>query len=654
MGRRTNIICPVKLTRVKIEQWRNFRAVDINVPADASLVSLVGENGTGKSNILEFIAAACVTFGLATGAEQRRGDPFAEPHEAEFVLALPPRYGEGLATQVLPDDVAGCLDEWDGTLILQTKRDDAGPSSQVYAGGLPPGHPREWLASTLLATLRQEHEIYHVYLDADRSYPPVPIAAHVLADSWTQPYESTDWNKQWAWRATRTLFEEWMKYFLSLETKTATRFLAATRDAQQQGAEPPVFQDPFAEFASSVKAVLPHLSFRGVDTENRTIAFDTSGTPLTFDRLSGGEREISFLIGQVERFQLRRGLFLIDEPELHLNPDLVRIWVAFLRDTVTDGQVWIATHSLEAVEVAGPAATFVLEREPETRTVVRADPLSARPVISALSSALGSPAFSISQRRFVYVEGERRARERERYQMVVDNPSESRFIEAGTGKDVIRSVAVLRVLAAESDEPLRVGGVLDRDFTTDEEADDIEAREGVHVLRAHEIENLFLHPPTLGVLLARSGRVPEEALDIIRATSDRFAGMWILQAAVRRAGIRDVRSELRALAGSKAWGTVETDSEATLASLVQAHHDGAEHEALSVALEDAVEAYRGHRDTEDLWKVCLGKQTLGAIAAPIGMSGQLTVERSVGLVWANEAAAVPDEVATLRAYVGHL
>jgi hypothetical protein len=84
--------------------------------------------------------------------------------------------------------------------------------------------------------------------------------------------------------------------------------------------------------------------FRGVDTRKRTVLFEVDGTSLTFDDLSGGEREIAFLLGQIERFRLRRGLLLIDEPELHLNPELLRRWLSYLRGTAESGQVWIATR----------------------------------------------------------------------------------------------------------------------------------------------------------------------------------------------------------------------------------------------------------------------------------------------------------------------
>ena len=43
----------MRVTQVKIGYWRNLRDVDLNVSEDSSLVCLVGENGTGKSAILE-------------------------------------------------------------------------------------------------------------------------------------------------------------------------------------------------------------------------------------------------------------------------------------------------------------------------------------------------------------------------------------------------------------------------------------------------------------------------------------------------------------------------------------------------------------------------------------------------------------------------
>ena len=347
----------MKLTELQIDGWRNFREIRLEVPDDASLVCLVGENGTGKSNILEFISAAAHHLGLAPGIEVRRGNPFDEAHGARFVMRVGDRYRAPLAEEVLPDHVQEALPEWNGTLVFETRRDDAGPSTTLTVGGIADPSANNWLATHLVAIHRQAREVNYLHLDADRAYPPVSIHPQHIVEAWGQPYESAEWTRQWSYRTSKTLYEEWIKYFLAGETRVATKFTAAAREAIREGQAYPELVDPFDGFAQSVKEVLPHLTFAGVDPERRTILFDSAGIDINFDQLSGGEREISFLIGQIERFQLRTGLMLLDEPELHLNPDLVRAWIAYLRDTVGDGQVWLATHSLEAVEVAGPDAT---------------------------------------------------------------------------------------------------------------------------------------------------------------------------------------------------------------------------------------------------------------------------------------------------------
>ena len=205
---------------------------------------------------------------------------------------------------------------------------------------------------------------------------------------------------------TTMLYDEWLKYFLAQENQAGTRLIKEIRRARQGSGPEPIFVDHFAGYKESLHKVLPHVVFTGVDPKTRTLLFDTAGLELSFNQLSGGEREIAFLIGQIDRFGLRKGLFLLDEPELHLNADLIRSWVGYLTGTVETGQIWLATHSLEAVEAAGQQATFVLERNETTRKVESLARLDTRPVLSALSRAVGTPAFSISQLLFIFVEGE--------------------------------------------------------------------------------------------------------------------------------------------------------------------------------------------------------------------------------------------------------
>jgi len=280
-------------------------------------------------------------------------------------------------------------------------------------------------------------------------------------------------------------------------------------------------------------------------------------------------------VGQIERFQLRHGILLLDEPELHLNPDLLRNWVAFLRDTIVTGQVWISTHSLEAVEAAGPDSTFVLERAPDSRIVEGVSSLADRPVLSVLSAAVGSPAFSPRKLRFVYIEGDRRGREKERFYSLYGDSRFVRFIEGGGCAEVTKKLATVRELAEDADEQLRAGGAIDRDFRTDQQISELASKTPVYVLGCHEIENMFLHPEALQRIAERSG-VAWTAIDAICRTADRFAGLWILHRAATVSGVVSAEARtLRRAGGILDWAAFVADKMAAINQIASAAFDRA-------------------------------------------------------------------------------
>ena len=195
------------------------------------------------------------------------------------------------------------------------------------------------------------------------------------------------------------------------------------------------------------------------------------------------------------------------------------------------GQIWLATHSLEAVEAAGQHATFIFERNEENRKVDALARLDTRPVLSALSRAVGSPAFSISQLLFVLVEGEGNIGERERFRNLANLEKNVRFMECGSCNEVMRRVEVIKDLAEEAESGIRIAGVVDRDFRGEAGISELLHNYGIYVLPVHEVENFFLHPTTLGFLLKQHG-LQIEPLSVIQEASDSRAGSWIFQHAM--------------------------------------------------------------------------------------------------------------------------
>jgi predicted ATPase len=641
----------VKVLRIEVDHWRNLRGVDVTIPAEDTLVCLVGENGTGKSGLLELVSAAAHRAGLTSGIDLPRGDPFSDSHDVRVTLQVttaPQSFGTELGEEI--------ANAWDGRLVIESSGN--GIRATDGAGSTIAG-------AHVAEVLRTRQTNSYLYLDADRSYPPFTFGRHQFGDALARPWDTENDRRQSAFRRTRTLYEEWIQYLVATEVQDATRLHQAHRRALDERTEPPVFVDPFGDYRSLLLRVLPHLKFSGVNQQAFDVLYDSAGQQLSFNALSGGEREIAFLVGQIDRFRLREGLLLVDEPELHLNPDLLRNWIAFLRDTMELGQVWVATHSLEAVEVAGAQTTFVLVRDGATRLVNRVERLSNLPLLETLSASVGSPAFAMASLGFVFVEGERGqdSGERERFFSLCGQPQAVRFMEGGSGDEVTRKVDVVRLLAEEAGQPIAVGGVVDRDFKTDGEVAAWDGVPAVHVLECHEIENLYLHPDALGAVLVQNGDDPTTASALVRRVSDSLAGQWILGsaiAAVWREGAREQRSWLRDKTLRRAvqiqWSAIESDPTGYVdtAEPGDSAWTDEDRELFRASLRAGIDQYATLRESDALWKMCAGKEVFHGIPALLGVTGWRTLERRIIEGWARGEAPVPEELQSLRDFVSSL
>lgn len=635
----------MRILHISIREWRNLRDVDFSIPDDARLVCLVGENGTGKSSVLELLSSVAHHLGISHSLALSRGNPLGEAKDLTVKVRISREDIPGTIRTLDGPDAS-----WNGDVLL-TVMDGGRPD--VTAIGIQPEARAKSIAMSVIDELRGAHETQHLFLDADRAYPPTGFNPQQFSEIWNQDFRDPGFNRQISARPSRTLYEEWIKYFVGVEERTGAQLIADTRTARTLGITDPIFVDPFNDYRILLSKTLPHLRFVGVESAgaNRTVQFDSSGVSMVFSQLSGGEREIAFLTGQIDRFKLQRGLLLVDEPELHLNPDLLRTWLAFLRDTISDGQVWFATHSLEAVEVAGPEATFVFEREAASRIVRNPRVLAGRPVLSALSAAIGSPAFSLSRLRFVLIEGDRQTRERERFYSVCRDTDLNRFLECGGCSEVLRKMDVILELARETDEQLRVGGVIDRDFRTPSGASQLEADHGVHVLRCHEIENVYLHPPSIDFLLARAGISGTTGETLVRDESDKYAGLWIFDFACTLHSANVPREAKRDLAGAgrsqilSQWTSLRADSASYLNALARVEWEA--------NLDSARSEFETSRLSSDWWCHCLGKQTLSSLARLIGISSSQVLEHQVVGLWEHEVAT-PQPVVELREYLNSL
>jgi predicted ATPase len=644
----------LRVVNIRINKWRHFENVDFQIDQASNLVCIVGANGTGKSHLLELIASCASKLGLSIGVEIPRGDAFTDPHDFYLQLYIGQEV-DSVINNVLASN--NSFKNWDRTLSLYSVNENNNLNSYVRAGGIQDINESVSFANSVVNLLHTAEDVYFLSLDANRAYPKKNLQTTDLARAYETNWSNPRHKRDRSYRITSTLYDEWSKYFLAQENQNATKYINEVRRARETGRDEPVFIDHFDKYRQSVQQILPYLAFTGVDSQRKTLLFDVAGLSLSFDELSGGEKEIAFLVGQIDRFRLQEGLFLLDEPELHLNSDLIRSWVTYLVSTARTGQIWLATHSLEAVEVAGTQSTFVLEKNLETRKVTNVTRLNSRPFFSALARAVGTPAFSIAQMAFVFVEGEGLVGERERFRKLAGSPQNIRFIEGGACTSVLNRVESIRSFANET-EPLRVGGIIDKDFRSREEVSRLNSTLNVFVLPVHEVENFFLHPDTLQNLLKQNGDNRTLPLDLIRSKSDLRAGSWIFQCAMAHSNSNSlpkisphVKDHIKRLK----WNDFLKDQEKVIESIVKIiDHNLSDRDKLISSLKISIDMYARKRDEIDLWKVCEGKQVLGEVAREIGFNNPATMEKAAIVVWEENHSKVPHELLLLREYLAGL
>lgn len=93
------------------------------------------------------------------------------------------------------------------------------------------------------------------------------------------------------------------------------------------------------------------VSLGDVAQNNGTLNFKKSDSDITFsfDSLSAGEKEVVDILLDLflRREKYKNSIFLLDEPELHINTAVQRKLIIEIDKIIDDGgQIWIATHSI--------------------------------------------------------------------------------------------------------------------------------------------------------------------------------------------------------------------------------------------------------------------------------------------------------------------
>lgn len=243
----------------------------------------------------------------------------------------------------------------------------------------------------------------------------------------------------------------------------------------------------------------PNKQFLGIKpTKNGQLEFNVkteSGQIHDINALSSGEKELLFGYLRLYNKKLRNSLILIDEPELHLNPKLVKKLPEFYSKYLGEkfnNQIWLITHSdtiiKESLGLGGVSIFHMTHPEAIKKGENQVNVVSNRKDVElSLIDLVGDFSSYHKGKNVVIFEGENSEFDRD---MVVslfpEFESKINTISAGSKTKVKNVQSILNMAVKE--------GIIDKVFIsiTDKDSDFNEIKEHIYNWDVYHIENYLL------------------------------------------------------------------------------------------------------------------------------------------------------------------
>lgn len=109
------------------------------------------------------------------------------------------------------------------------------------------------------------------------------------------------------------------------------------------------FSDPLEPFRDAFESLLAPKKLVQPDLKNQRLLYELDGNPLTIDTLSSGEKQVVNIAFDIILRSPSDSIFVIDEPELHLHPELSFKLIRTLQNIGVNNQFVFFTHSADII-----------------------------------------------------------------------------------------------------------------------------------------------------------------------------------------------------------------------------------------------------------------------------------------------------------------
>ncbi len=482
---------------IHIKKFRHLENIEIgpfsSPNESSSVVVLAGANGGGKSSILELIGfALSSTWSLSWSA--------VRSHEgSSFEIELGVSKDESQLIQTY--------------LMERASPIEPGVLSAIEAGTY--FRAFDFPDGKYASNPNLYNQIHRYVTDVLRIHYKRPLGFFIRSErnSATSAYNSrslleydrqsaSDYMWQWAFNTADAQYKDMYEFLIG------ERFHFYRRLGQHIANEEPGLRpvDPLQAYDELLQKLFPDYRFGQLRKEipDNLYVELPSGETIAFRDLSSGEKEVFFICSFFLRQNVTSAVIIIDEPELHLHPELARLLVQTIQTVKPDNQIWLATHNPEIIDEAGLEQTTFIERDRQTRRAFAIKGSSEGTAIRQLKSLFGLSGYIGIGRRMVFLEGEEASADKKILETLL--PRKGAGIRLIPSQSVGNMPRINQAVLAILENSLAVSDfylVRDRDYLSDEMCERYveKARGRICVLDRYHIENYLLVDDLLAVVL---------------------------------------------------------------------------------------------------------------------------------------------------------
>lgn len=265
-------------------------------------------------------------------------------------------------------------------------------------------------------------------------------------------------------------------------------------------------EDPFKPYELLLQKIFPNYKFADQEESVPTNLFIElpSKDIIPFNDLSSGEKEIFFILSFFIRHNVKNAIIVIDEPELHLHPELSRLLIRNMKSIRNGNQIWIATHNSEIIDEAGRDKVIYVSKDIITQKASITLGDNEENVIKELKKLFGFSGYVGVAKSLVFLEGDNSSADRKFYSNLFPaNKTNIKLVPAASCENINRiNGAILSILESNlgwMDFYL----IRDRDYLTEDIVEKYRSHKSgkIFVLSKHEIENYLINFKCISIVL---------------------------------------------------------------------------------------------------------------------------------------------------------